>query len=382
MLTNTTSRGISRCQHRQSVPRGASPPVTAPRPSIRRQLRVTAPVAPAQRPASITCAGSAGVSLPFREDDAPIQVEHPLGAVTKPAAPPKRRSIPPAPKTKTRVVVLGSGWGAVSFVKNLDPAAFGRKSHITLMDPTLSHRPATLAPCCERPSVARLPAACTCLWCPSPPCIFFEPLHRLHVNLPVHRQPECQPVNAQAAPLPDAHPVHLGLGVPHTHMYAQQHPHRVPQSPYDPAWVCPLPATDLPSVCAAKGQYELVLVSPRNYMLFTPLLPSELIVAQAGAWAMPAICSRPACCTSFTATPAALLPCCRRFTAALNALLQCCCVCSSRPCGNGCVRCLLVHCTARHNMVLGSSYSLLQPAATAFNASLQRASKTDRSGRS
>ncbi|KAI7837688.1 hypothetical protein COHA_008481 [Chlorella ohadii] len=31
----------------------------------------------------------------------------------------------PATARKSRVVVLGSGWGAVSFIKNLDPAAFG-----------------------------------------------------------------------------------------------------------------------------------------------------------------------------------------------------------------------------------------------------------------
>jgi hypothetical protein len=30
-----------------------------------------------------------------------------------------------APKRKTRVVVLGTGWGAVSFLKNLDPKSFG-----------------------------------------------------------------------------------------------------------------------------------------------------------------------------------------------------------------------------------------------------------------
>ena len=33
----------------------------------------------------------------------------------------------------------------------------------------------------------------------------------------------------------------------------------------------PLPAPAPPE----NGAYELVLVSPRNYMLFTPLLPSE-----------------------------------------------------------------------------------------------------------
>ncbi len=29
------------------------------------------------------------------------------------------------PKRKTRVVVLGTGWGAVSFLKSLDPKTFG-----------------------------------------------------------------------------------------------------------------------------------------------------------------------------------------------------------------------------------------------------------------
>ena len=36
-------------------------------------------------------------------------------------------SFAPPPPNACRVVVLGSGWGAVSFIKNLDPAAFGGK---------------------------------------------------------------------------------------------------------------------------------------------------------------------------------------------------------------------------------------------------------------
>ncbi|PRW45623.1 NADH dehydrogenase [Chlorella sorokiniana] len=48
-------------------------------------------------------------------------------AVMEPEAPPAP-TLPaegPTAARKTRVVVLGSGWGAVSFIKNLDPAAFG-----------------------------------------------------------------------------------------------------------------------------------------------------------------------------------------------------------------------------------------------------------------
>ena len=47
------------------------------------------------------------------------------GAAVAVAAPPAPAPAAPATRKKTRVVVLGSGWGAVSFVKNLDPAAFG-----------------------------------------------------------------------------------------------------------------------------------------------------------------------------------------------------------------------------------------------------------------
>ncbi|KAL4442460.1 hypothetical protein ABPG77_005044 [Micractinium sp. CCAP 211/92] len=48
-----------------------------------------------------------------------ITLEEPESPATLPPA----ESLPSA--SKTRVVVLGSGWGAVSFIKNLDPEAFG-----------------------------------------------------------------------------------------------------------------------------------------------------------------------------------------------------------------------------------------------------------------
>lgn len=88
----------------------------------------------------------------------------------------------PAAKQRTRVVVLGSGWAAVSFLKNIDPKMFG----------------------------GALPL--------------------LHCVLTQQEQ--------------DILPLQVLTTLP-----------------------CPAPAED--------GPYELTLISPRNYFLFTPLLPSE-----------------------------------------------------------------------------------------------------------
>ena len=70
----------------------------------------------------------------------------------------------------------------------------------------------------------------------------------------------------------------------------------------------PRPPMLLPSflVCAENGPYELVLVSPRNHMVYTPLLPSE--PCKGRRWpALPrpapprparaAACRRPPACT-------------------------------------------------------------------------------------
>ena len=40
-------------------------------------------------------------------------------------SPPATPAPPAEPRTKSRVVVLGSGWGAVAFIKNVDPRMFG-----------------------------------------------------------------------------------------------------------------------------------------------------------------------------------------------------------------------------------------------------------------
>ena len=96
------------------------------------------------------------------------------------------------------MVVLGSGWGAVSFIKNLDPEAFGGERH-AVFSTAASRRPGAWA---------------------RPPARVQHPLV----------------VPAGGALL------------------------RAPS-------VLPRPAAD--------GPYELVVVSPRNYMLYTPLLPSE-----------------------------------------------------------------------------------------------------------
>ncbi len=47
------------------------------------------------------------------------------GAATLVKKPSATQQQQPAKPTKTRVVVLGSGWAAVSFLKNLDPKMFG-----------------------------------------------------------------------------------------------------------------------------------------------------------------------------------------------------------------------------------------------------------------
>lgn len=67
------------------------------------------------------CVGAAGAGLlatggGMAECDAPA----PEGAegAAPPAAPARR---------KTRIVVLGSGWGAMSFLKSLDPKTYGRE---------------------------------------------------------------------------------------------------------------------------------------------------------------------------------------------------------------------------------------------------------------
>ncbi|KAL4447850.1 hypothetical protein ABPG75_005069 [Micractinium tetrahymenae] len=49
-----------------------------------------------------------------------------------PAAAPPAEPLPPTAR-RTRVVVLGSGWGAVSFIKNLDPQAFGERGPYELV---------------------------------------------------------------------------------------------------------------------------------------------------------------------------------------------------------------------------------------------------------
>ncbi len=134
---------------------------------------------------------------------------------------------------KTRVVVLGSGWGGMSFLRQLDP--------------TLTK---------GRPLLKRWP-----LWCIASTSCTACTLQRLGPAVERLVLTECCPC------------LTLLLGRPRLEI----------------TWARlarPLPATHgLPClqelmlcvhpVPAADGQYDVTLVSPRNYFLYTPLLPSS-----------------------------------------------------------------------------------------------------------
>lgn len=149
--------------------------------------------------------------------------------------------------------MLGSGWGAVSVVKNIDPKAVsgahgGRPSGAERL----------AGPCMPPP---RLPATRTA-----------PPLRRRDRNAPQPppARPQCSPETTAfmrwflLAPARWLHPrpwTHPSPSPPSTT------PHLLIHAPPPP----PPPRPSTPE----DGPYELVLVSPRNYMLFTPLLPSE-----------------------------------------------------------------------------------------------------------
>lgn len=111
---------------------------------------------------------------------------------------------------KTRVVVLGTGWGAISFLKQLDPATYGRE-----------YCRRTASSLCAGAIAARGQSHC----------------------VPAAHKPS---VRAQ---LPSGQ--HAGSGV-------------LPLSRF--ACLC--------STAAADGRYDLTVVSPRSFFLYTPLLPS------------------------------------------------------------------------------------------------------------
>lgn len=72
----------------------------------------------------------------FKEAEAATYLAVQAAPLLMAEAPQQQRGLPPArsaPVTKTRVVVLGSGWGAVAFIKNLDPEALGGEPGAALL---------------------------------------------------------------------------------------------------------------------------------------------------------------------------------------------------------------------------------------------------------
>jgi len=133
--------------------------------------------------------------------------------------------------------VLGSGWGAVSFIKNLDPASFGGAPSMCLYGGSLL-------------MALRVPS-----------CAVHAPeQHACRVLRMVSILLQCGTVACLSSLVPHAHPYTCGCFNPR------------------PAALSAFLSPHL----AENGAYELVLVSPRKYMLFTPLLPSELKWGVAG----------------------------------------------------------------------------------------------------